>query len=326
VTPSNGEPRVASGDGEKEMSLYRRHIIFPGSPLKAISAQYPNAKVAYLPSDSADLASAAGKADLVVFFATKWQGEGSDTPSLALPDGQDEAISSLATANPNTVVVLETGNPVTMPWLDSVKGVIQAWYPGQEGGEAIADVLSGKVNPSGHLPITFPKAVEPYLPQTLPGLGQPDRTPVKVDYEAMGSNIGYRYFAKTGEAPLFPFGFGLSYTTFDHGNLKVEDGAEPAASFTVTNSGKVAGADVAQLYLVVRNGEKLQRLVGFARVDLQPGASATQHVTIDKRLLADFRDGAWHVPAGTYEFALGHSAVDLGPSVSVQLPEMTLEP
>jgi len=326
VTPSNGTPRVADGGGEKEMSLYRRHIVFPGSPLKAISAQYPKARVTYLRGNSAGLAAFAAKVDVVIFFATKWQGEGSDTPSLALPDGQDEIISQLAGANPNTVVVLETGNPVTMPWLNQVKGVVEAWYPGQEGGEAIADILSGKVNASGHLPMTFPKTLPSYLPQTLPGLGLPDRTPVEVNYEKMGSNVGYRYFAGSGEAPLFPFGHGLSYTSFSHGDLKLEGGKTPGASFAVTNTGKVAGADVAQLYLVSRNGKKLQRLVGFARVDLQPGASSTQRVTIDRRLLADFRNGAWHVPAGTYQFALGYSATDLGPAEPVQIPEMTLKP
>lgn len=326
VTPSNGAPRVIVSDGDEATAFFRRRVIFPGSPLEALAAQYPDTTVSYLPNDSAELATAAASADIVVFFATKWQGEGSDTPSLALPDGQDETISLLAKANPNTVVVLETGNPVTMPWLDQVKGVLAAWYPGQEGGEAIADVLSGKVNPSGHLPITFPRAIPPYLPQELPGFALPDLTRVEVNYDRMGSDIGYRYFAKSGETPLFPFGHGLSYTSFHHGGLTIKGSENPIATFTVTNSGSRAGADVAQLYLVSRNGERRQRLVGFARVNLERGTSSTQQVAIDKRLLADFREGGWHMPAGRYEFALGHSAMELGPVVSVQLPEARLEP
>ena len=319
VTPSNGAPRVIESGGDGIMALFSRQLYMPGSPLKALRDAMPGASISFQNGYSTEAAAAyAAKADMVIAFATKWEGEGMDSGSLALPQGQDHLISVLADANPNLVVVLETGNPVTMPWLDKVKAVAQAWYPGQEGGQAIAEVLTGKVNPSGRLPVTYPASIDQYPRVDLPGLGLPDKTPVKVPYDE-GADAGYRAFAKSGEKPLFAFGHGLTYTRFSHSVLSAKGGASVRLSFTVSNAGDRVGADIPQLYLVGRNGEPFRRLVGFQKVTLQPGESRKVALNIDNRLLADWKDGGWSIAGGSYSFALGENAEKLGQPVTVRL-------
>ena len=200
-------------------------IFDPSSPLDAIRRQFPRARVDY---DDGRLlgrtAKAAAGADAAIVFADQWLTETADAPDLSLPSGQDRLIETVARANPRTVVVLETGGPVLMPWIDKTAAVLEAWYPGQKGGEAIAEILSGAVNPSGRLPLTFP-ASESQLPhRTIQGDpkgaplgpvgrgGRYGRTFV-ADY-AEGADVGYKWFLRRGERPLFPFGYGLSYTTF----------------------------------------------------------------------------------------------------------------
>lgn len=298
------------------------------SPMDAIKALAKDAKVTF--RDGRYIADAVEKArasEVAIVFATQWTTEGLDVPDLSLPDGQDELIAAVAAANPNTIVVLETGGPVKMPWLDKVAGVIEAWYPGARGGPAIASVLFGDTNPSGRLPITFP-ASEAQLPRPrLDGsdwvepdfAGGPSSGSDKLaaDYDIEGSDVGYRWFARTKAKPLFPFGHGLSYTTFESTGLKMRG---LGASFTVRNTGKREGADVAQLYLVSRKGEAKLRLAGFARVNLAAGAERTVRLTIDPRILADWKDGRWTMPAGDYTFALGKDAATLSSPVSVKLP------
>ncbi|MEJ7926349.1 glycoside hydrolase family 3 C-terminal domain-containing protein [Sphingobium sp. AN641] len=320
VTPSNGALRIIEQGGDGLVALFSRQIYMAGAPLDALRRALPDATIRFQNGYSAEAAAAyAARADMVIVFATKWEGEGVDSGSLTLPQGQDQLITALADANPNLVVVLETGNPVTMPWLDKARGVVQAWYPGQEGGKAIADVLTGKVNPSGRLPITYPASIDQYPRIALPGLGLPDRTPVKVPYDE-GADVGYRGFAKSGETPLFSFGHGMSYTSFSHGPLSARAGASVRLRFTVRNVGGRAGADVPQLYLVERNGEKLERLVGFRKVALQPGESRQVTLDVDNRLLADWKDGGWSIAGGRYSFALGESAAKLGKPVIVRVP------
>lgn len=297
------------------------------SPLDAIQAQAKAAKVSYRDGRYiADAVEKAKQAEVAIVFATQWTTEGLDVPDLSLPNGQDQLIAAVAAANPNTIVVLETGGPVKMPWLSKVAGVIEAWYPGARGGPAIASVLFGDTNPSGRLPLTFPQS-ESQLPRPkLDGsdtlepdfAGNPPTPDAKLvaDYDIEGSDVGYRWFARKGQKTLFPFGFGLSYTTFESTGLKLKG---LTASFTVKNTGQRAGADVAQLYLVNRNGEAKQRLAGFARVDLAPGAAKTVSVTIDPRILADWKDGGWTMPAGDYSFALGKDAETLAAPVKVRL-------
>ncbi|WBO21218.1 beta-glucosidase [Sphingomonas abietis] len=296
------------------------------SPLKAIRAMLPGADVRYVDgSDPAAAAAAAKSADIALVFATQWRTEAEDVHDLALPDGQDALIAAVAAANPRTAVVLETGGPVTMPWLDKVPAVLAAWYPGQRGGEAIANILFGKVNPSGRLPITFPTS-ESQAPRPAPvGLaiaaqddaasnagGAPGTAhSFPVEYPE-GADVGYRWYAKQAQAPLFPFGYGLSYTQFAYSHLKVTGGAALTVSFDVTNSGQLAGADVPQLYVTPPAGGAVARLAGFERVTLNPGE--TRHVTLtaERRTLSTWDEAArgWNLAGGRYAVAIGHHAGD----------------
>jgi beta-glucosidase len=201
--------------------------------------------------------------------------------------GQDAVIDAVAAANPNTIVVLETGNPVSMPWRDKVRAIVQAWYPGQAGGQAIAEVLTGEVNPSGRLPITFPESLTQTPRPHLPGLGTPWGTPVTIRYDE-GAEIGYRWYAQKVIKPLYPFGHGLSYTRFAYSDLEVTGGETVTASFTLTNTGEREGADVPQLYLIRAPDQQRMRLLGFERVELAPGESREVTLTADPRLLARF--------------------------------------
>jgi beta-glucosidase len=289
-------------------------VFDPSSPVKAIKAKTAGAEVRYLDGAYPAAAAALAKgADAVVIFATQWMIEGEDVPDLTLPNGQDALIAAVAAANPKTVVVLETGGPVLMPWLGKVGAVVEAWYPGAKGGEAIADLLFGDVNPSGRLPITFPVETSQLPRPEIPGFGGPEEAWLNVDYDIEGADVGYRWFARKKLKPLFPFGFGLSYTRFDYANLKVEGGDTLTASFDVHNGGSRAGDDVPQLYLTDAAGKTRFRLIGWDRVSLKPGE--TVHVTVkaDPRLLADFDETAhgWRIDAGQYRVALGASATDL---------------
>lgn len=221
-------------------------------------------------------------------------------------------IEAVASANPNTIVVLETGNPVSMPWRDKVKAIVQAWYPGQAGAQAIAEVLAGKVSPSGRLPITFPADLAQTPRPELPGLGTPWKTAVTIEYNE-GAEVGYRWYAQNNLKPIYAFGHGLSYTTFDYKDLKMNGGETITATFTVTNTGKVVGADVPQVYLTDAAGDRRMRLLGFERIELAPGAARTVTVTADPRLLARFdgKAGKWRIAEGTHQVAVGKSASDL---------------
>jgi len=273
---------------------------------------------------------AAREADVAIVFATQWMAEGLDVPDLSLPSGQDALIAAVAAANPNTIVVLETGGAVTMPWLEETAAVLAAWYPGGEGGEAIAGVLFGEVNPSGHLPISFPASVDQLPRPVLDGSGTAEINypggdvtgrSLAIDYDIEGSDIGYRWYARHGHEPLFAFGFGLGYTTFAHGNLAIAPNDPFTASFTMRNTGARAGADVAQLYLVAGPEGSKQRLVGFARAELAPGEERHESVAIEPRIVAERIGEEWVIAPGTYEFALGHSATDLGDRVRIRLEE-----
>ena len=250
----------------------------------------------------------AKRSDVVVVFGIRSEGESYDLADLSLPWGQDELIAALADANPNTIVVLETGNRVSAPWRDKVKAIVQAWYPGQAGGRAIAEVLTGRVNPSGHLPITWRESLDQTPRPQLPGMGTPWGTPTTIEYNE-GAEIGYRWFARTGAKPMYAFGHGLSYTNFDYSDLEVEGSDTITATFTITNTGDRAGADVPQLYVT----DPRTRLLGFERVELQPGESRKVMLTVDPRLLARFDGdaGKWRIDEGTYRVAVGEAADSL---------------
>jgi beta-glucosidase len=306
-------------------------MVFPSPPLKAIQQRLPGAQVRF--SDGADREAAARLArdsDVVLVFATQWTAEAMDVPNLSLPGQQDALIAAVAAANPNTVVVLETGGPVTMPWLAQVPAVLEAWYPGTSGGEAIASVLFGEVNPSGHLPATFPVS-EAQLPR--PQLdGYPEVADKRFDvHYREGAAVGYKWFDLKGLKPLFPFGHGLSYTEFTLGELaaSARDGVLQA-SFSVKNVGKLAGKEVAQVYVAPLKArwEAPKRLAGFQKVDLQPGASARASVTVDPRLLAVYHSASktWKVAKGDYKVILAADAAgDKAVSTVVHLEEATYD-
>ena len=300
-------------------------MYYPSSPLAEIRAAAPTATVTY--ADGADQAAAAALAhdsDLVIVFATQWAGEAFDVP-LTLSDGQDALISSVAAANPRTVVVLETGGPVLLPWLGEVGAVLAAWYPGTAGGEAIADVLSGKVNPSGHLPASFPRSLD-QLPHPAP----PSAGDVRY---VEGAAVGYKWYDKTGQTPLFAFGHGLSYTAFEFSNLTAtRRGLHVRAAFTVRNTGARVGKAVPQVYVAGAGWEAPKRLAGFAKVQLAPGASQQVSVDIDPRLLAHWDEprNVWRIAPGTYRLTLATAAnqasFSAGQQVSLTLPELFYRP
>jgi beta-glucosidase len=309
------------GGAHGAMGNARNLYVLPSSPLAELKKLLPQAQIefdgAYTPAESGQLAR---RVDVVIAFGIRVEGEAFDLPDLSLPWGQDAIIDAVASANPNTVVVLETGNSSSMPWRDKVKGIVQAWYPGQAGGQAIAEILTGRVNPSGRLPVSFPTSLAQTPRPELPGIAAPWGTATTIRYDE-GAEVGYRWDAQKHQKPMYSFGHGLSYTTFSYKDFKVSGSDTITATFTVTNTGKVAGADVPQVYLTDAAGARRMRLLGFTRVDLAPGASQTVTVTADPRLLATFdgKAGQWQIAAGTYRVALGNSAVDLVATADVLL-------
>lgn len=304
-------------------------VYAPSSPLLALQKELPRSSITW--ADGADVAAAAlaaKKADVVIVFATQWTAEALDF-SLTLPGDQDRLIEAVAHANPHTVVVLETGGPVLMPWLSRVAAVVEAWYPGSEGGGAIARVLSGAVNPSGALPVSFPRSLDQLPRPRIAGEGLPAGQTFDVHYDE-GAAVGYRWYEKQGKEPLFAFGHGLSFTTFGAEGLAAAlDGAELHVSFRVRNTGLRAGAHVVQIFVapVAGGWEAPRRLGAFAKVALEAGASQEVSVRVDPRLLAMYEPArhGFHVAAGSYRISLASSARDPGTSVLITLPERTLK-
>ncbi len=272
-----------------------------------------------VPADSieraARLAAASDVAIVCVGFGGEWQSEGFDRPAMELPGKQNALVEQVAAANPRTIVVLNTGSPITMPWLEKVAAVVQAWYPGQECGNAIADVLFGDVTPSGKLPQTFPVRLEDN-PAYLNFPGENGKV-----YYGEGLFVGYRYYDKKRIAPLFPFGFGLSYTTFDYGTLQLSTqqiGPDDTlqVSVEITNTGERAGKEVVQLYIrdeqaSLHRPEK--ELKAFAKVHLEPGEHKTVTLCIGRSALAYYDDLAhkWVAEAGEFEVLVGASSQDI---------------
>ncbi|MES2067511.1 MAG: glycoside hydrolase family 3 C-terminal domain-containing protein [Pseudomonadota bacterium] len=296
-------------------------MYYPSSPLDEIQRQAPGATVRYADgSDPAAAAALARDSDVVIVFATQWAGESFDV-AMALDGNQDALIGAVGAANPNTVVVLETGGPVAMPWIDQVGAVLEAWYPGTAGGKAIANLLFGKANPSGRLPVTFARSVDQLPDPAKPHSGD-------VVYKE-GATVGYKWFDAKGIAPLFPFGHGLSYTRFvSEGLHAATPGGVLTATFTVRNTGARAGASVPQLYVapVAGGWEAPKRLAAFTKVALAPGTRKAVTLTVDPRLLATWDEAhhRWHIAGGAYKVMLADSARDIRQTVTVTLPERTL--
>ena len=305
-------------------------VWYPSSPVTGLKAR-THATVTYNDGKDAKAAAAlAAKSDLVIVFATQWTGESVDAKDLNLPGNQDALIAAVAKANRKTVVVLETGGAVVMPWLDKVSGVVEAWYPGTSGGEAIARVLSGEVNPSGHLPVTFPASVDQLPRPQQPAAGDKTSHP-NVDYDIEGAAVGYKWFDKKGLKPLFPFGQGLSYTSFAWSKLSAQTSANGVSvSVTVKNAGAVAGRAVTQVYVsapATAGWEAPKRLGAFDKTALAAGEAKTLSLTVDPRLLATWDPAAraWKIAAGDYKVMTGTSAADLSPAVTVHFDARTLD-
>ena len=305
-------------------SPWNHEIYFPSVPLKAVKEMaQPGTEVSFdAGTDPAGAAAAAKGADVVLLFADQWMSEGMDRSTLSLPHGQDAVIAAVAAANPNTIVILENGGAVSMPWAGQVAAIVDAWYPGIGGAEAIADVLFGRVNPSGKLPVTFP-ASESQLPHLkVAGLTEGTRNNgmngaeanqarnFPVDYNVEGMAVGYKWFQQKSQTPLFPFGFGLSYTTFTYSNVKSNG---DSVTFDLKNTGAVAGDEVAQAYVTLSApaAEPFRKLAAFKRVSLAPGESKHVELTLDPLVCSTFSpdDNAWHKQSG-FKVEVGGSSVD----------------
>jgi beta-glucosidase len=303
-------------------------MYYPSSPLKAIKELAPLAYVAFASGEDRKAAAAlAAKSDAVLVFATQWNGESFDSP-LTLENDQDALIAAVAAANPNTVVILETGGAVLMPWLDKVKAVLETWYPGTSGGEAIANILFGRVNPSGRLPITFPASENQLARKNLVEQDAQGTKLLTATY-AEGAKVGYKWYDANKLPPLFPFGFGLHYTRFDYRDLTARlDKDDLVVKFRVVNVGARDGKAVPQIYVapVAGGWEAPKRLTGWSKVDLKRATDADVELRVDPRLLAVFSeaDNAWRIAAGAYRVILGESSAEVRQEVSVQLPARTL--
>jgi beta-glucosidase len=323
VTPVGGFSLVEKA-GSGTAAAFAKRAYGGTSPLTALRQAMPNGEITFLDGKDRALAAIAAKnADLVIVFAEKFATEAEDHPDLSLGEGQDELIADVAVANRNTVVVLQTGNPVLMPWRTHVAAILAAWYPGQHGAAAIARVLTGAANPSGRLPITFPATAEqlpnPQLPgANLPGPSSADKITYGLNANSPhfaitypeGSDAGYRWFDRNKLAPLYPFGHGLTYTSFRYDDLALKGGKTISVRFRVTNTGTRAGADVPQVYVTLPG--KAKRLIGWDKPVLEPGQSAIVEIEADPRLLADFdsKRRHWRVTPGTVEVEVGRSAAD----------------
>lgn len=327
VDPPGGNAIAPPGKGATH---WQDQIWFPTSPLKAIQARAPHAVVTYDPGTDAKAAAAAAKgADVAVVFAYVWEGEDMDLADLSLPLHQDELIAQVAAANPHTIVVLETGSPITMPWVDKPAAILEAWYAGSDGANALGNVLFGSVNPSGKLPNTFPKSVadlphptlvkppaeSQHFPASATPLQRAEGLPAfKVEYDE-GLKVGYKWYDAEKKAVLFPFGYGLSYTKYGYSGLKVTQGKMVTATFTVANTGGRAGAEVAEVYasLPASAGEPPKRLVGWSKVKLDAGEKKTVTVEIDRKYLSIFDEGknGWSLVPGEYGILVGGSSQDL---------------
>ncbi|MCA2265520.1 glycosyl hydrolase [Mycobacterium marseillense] len=325
VVPHGGYAGVVPIGGSGLEAGLRNLYLLPSSPLQELRNQLPQTQIEFDPGVSpAEAARAAQLADVAIVFAVRAEGEGYDLADLSLPWGQDEMIMAVAAANPSTVVVLETGNPVSMPWRAAVNAVVQAWYPGQAGARAIVEILTGRVNPSGRLPITFPVDLDQTPRPRLPGAGAPWGTASTIEYSE-GADVGYRWYAGNGHVPMFAFGHGLSYTRFDYRDLVLTGGDTITASFSVVNVGDRAGADVPQLYVTAAPGGPCLRLLGFERVELEPGATRRVRIEADPRLLAryDSSVGGWRIEPGDYAAAVGISASAMRLAAAVELTGRT---
>ena len=303
-------------------------VYYPSSPLKALSARLKDRKWTYASGkDVSEAVANARAADVVIVFATEWRAETLDA-DLGLPGGQNALIAQVAQANPRVIVVLQNGGPIAMPWLKDVKAVIEAWYPGTRGGEAIARILTGEVNPSGHLPVTFVNSVDDLPRSSMTPRNEGDRP--FVDYNLEGAAVGYKWLLRQGKTPLFPFGFGLSYTDFKFTLRDVKATAKQfVAKVEVKNVGRKSGQAVVQIYAepppeAATHWESKRRLVGWSKVNVPAGGHKTVEVSLPRRALAVFAEHAWQIEPGNYRFVVAESATADGSAQTLSVPSTTL--
>ena len=275
-----------------------------------------------LMQEAVDTAKDADAVILIVGTNSDWETEGNDRSSLALPSNQDELVQKICSANNNTVVVLNTGSPCEMPWIDEANSILQCWFPGQEFGNSLSDILFGSVNPSGKLPTTFPKKLsDTPAYSTYPGKD------LQMDYEE-GLFIGYRWYDRENIEPLFAFGHGLSYTNFDYSNLRAvppkNESSVAAFELEVINKGKLYGKEIVQGYIKVKESNierPIKELKKFEKIGLEPEESKKIKFELSERDLSYWseKDQCWKVEPAEYIFEVGSSAKEIKDSASVWL-------
>ncbi len=348
VDPPGGNAIVPPGKGGTH---WQDHVWFPTSPMRELGKTLPTAKIEFNSGDDpAAAASLAKQVDVAIVFVQQWESEGVDLTTLALPDNQDALVEAVAAANPHTIVVLETGSPALMPWAGKVEGIVEAWYGGSRGATALANVLTGAVNPNGKLVNTFPMSDADLPHPTIPPLPPEDKGAgsgavndssnthggYSVTYDE-GLKVGYKWYEAENKPVLFPFGFGLSYTTFNYSGLKVTsadtksgststDSKGQLVTFTVKNTGKRPGAEIAEVYAMLPAAaqEPPKRLVGFDKVMLQPGESRELTIEVDPLYLSVYDEGTnnMKIVPGAYTFAVGGSSQALPLKHEVTLSEV----
>jgi beta-glucosidase len=340
VIGEHAELGVLSGSGSDQVTPAKGNAVpgnpygwHPSSPLNVMRARLPNAQVTF--DDGIDIpraVKAAAAAEVAVLFLHQHTGEGYDARNLLLPHIQNEMIAAVAAANPRCIIVLQNGGPLTMPWVDKVSAILEAWYPGIRGSEAVANIIFGDVNPSAKLPVTFPKSEADLPHPTLAGLqyvpeGQPhyvhiDFPPFDVTYDE-GLKVGYKWYEAERKEPLFPFGFGLSYTTYAYSSLTATAEKELKVTFRVTNTGERAGAEVAQVYALLPTsaGEPFKRLIGWEKIPLAKGESKTVTVTVDPQYLSIFNveKNSWELVPGKYKVYVGGSSASTPLTTTVHI-------
>lgn len=335
VDPPAGNAIMPPGKGQ---TRWLEAVWFPTSPLESVRSKAAGATVEFNSgADPAAAATLAKNSDVAIVFAYQWESEDMDLPSLSLPENQDDLISKVAQANPHTIVVLETGGPVTMPWVDKVSAIAEAWYAGSAGSDAVANVLFGDVNPSAKLPLTFPRSdadlphptiVKPPAASLVKPGPEPWKqiaaglAPFQLTYDE-GVKVGYKWYDAENKPVLFPFGHGLSYTTFSYSNLRVTPGKNPQVAFTLTNTGSRAGTEVAEVYtsLPASASEPPKRLVGWSKVQLKAGESKEVTVEVNPKYLSIYNveQNGWQLLPGEYDFMVGGSSQNLPLKQAVNL-------
>lgn len=334
VIGGNADKGVMAGGGSSDVTPVGGAIMIderthmPNAPLAELRRELPRARIGFdAGTDLASAAALAAASDVAIVFVTQHNSEGRDG-RLELEGNQDALVAAVAAANPRTVVVVESGGAVFMPWAGQVPAILEAFYPGIRGGAAIARTLAGKVNPSGHLPITFPASNDQLAHPVLPGFGLENETPAHILYDE-GAAVGYKWHDVKGYKPLWAFGHGLSYTRFALSGLTAQpDGRAIRVGFAIRNSGKRAGKGVGQVYVAPADWQKAgweapKRLGAFAKAELKPGRSKQVALSVDPRLLATYEAAGnnWHIVGGTYRVMLGQASDGEMQSVEVTLPD-----